>query len=159
MTKLELNRLIAEQVLGMVVCDKWKPVNYKEAGGPMIMRDTSRCPHQMEKCYPAWQVDTAFGKVGGPPPYCDTSRAALVLLKAIQDRSDYIALCKTPDKKWYLQLIDYVQDEYDPELGDAPPIESEYLNTPVPASTPEMAIALGAAGLTGITITEAEIAG
>lgn len=166
MTKLELNRLIAERVLGMEMCRHWRPVNYntrrsifgdtiQENSGPMLLRDPQRCPHKQDACYPSMQIGTSFGIVGGVPQYCEKSRAALALLNRLQDRAEIVTLQKSVDRGkpvWTLTMLDWMDD---PAGGDAPVLVP--LADPAPAWSCEMAIALTAAGLAGVALRESDV--
>ena len=44
----DLDRLVAEKVLGLVPCDGWEPVNLGSAGGPALMKT---CQHTPDSCH------------------------------------------------------------------------------------------------------------
>lgn len=85
-----------------------------------------------------------FGRIGGPPQYCGTSRAGLILLTELKKRTWAVVL-QGSGAAWSLEMHDLVGGELKKAAG------------PVPANSPELAIALTAAEFIGLSLTAEEI--
>lgn len=99
------------------------------------------CDHPEDTCYSRLEVNTFLGRLGGPPQYCGSSRAALVLLKRLEKFADIILVYWTLAGGWSAEL----------RSGD------RVLVGPTRALVPEMAIALAAAELTGLKVTAEDV--
>lgn len=137
MTRKELDRWICEKLLGMTPCRQWRPVWYKDQGAALV----KNCPHPDDTCYSHIELMTLLGRMGGPPQYCGSSRAGLVLLRRLEKFASVILVYWTRSGEWTAEL----------RKGE------EVVAGPAYAPSPEMAIALAAAELTGLKLTAGEI--
>lgn len=154
MTKKELDRHIAEKLLGLVPCLGYRKVWYDRQGAALI-RDTAFCQHVDGACYSQIElISLVDGRMGGPPQYVGSSRAALILLRELWKRCDDVVLYSSrklnPEPVWTVTLYKRDFDNFDM----APVV----IAGPCTAPTPELAIGLAAAELTGLCIAAHEIA-
>lgn len=151
MTKKELDRHIAEKLLGLQPCLGYRRVWYDRQGAALI-RDTAFCQHAEGTCYSQIElISLVDGRIGGPPQYVGSSRAGLILLRELWKRCDDVVLNSSrkinPEPMWMVTL--YKRDE---SLTTTVVVAG-----PCSAPTPELAIGLAAAELTGLHIAAHEI--
>ena len=68
----DIDTQIAEKVMGLIPCDKWKPASMGIAGGMVMMNDHKVCRHK--ECYPS--VPDLQWPGNGPRPYSTDIKAA-----------------------------------------------------------------------------------
>lgn len=73
MNSEEINKFIAEKVMGLSECGKWHEGSLGSAGGHVLM--TQNCEHA-GLCYPERKIQTTFGVVGGCPDYIGKEQLA-----------------------------------------------------------------------------------
>jgi hypothetical protein len=49
----DLDRLIGEQVIGLVPCESWTTISLGSSGGQGLTTCGTGCPHALGTCYPA----------------------------------------------------------------------------------------------------------
>lgn len=152
LTRKELDRHIAEKLLGLQPCLGYRKVWYERQGAALI-RDTSFCQHAEGTCYSQIElISLVDGRMGGPPQYCGSSRAGLILLRELWKRCDDIVLTSSrvinSDPLWTVTLY---------SRGGIGMGNPTITVGPCSAPTPELAIGLAAAELTGLRIAAYEI--
>lgn len=80
MTDRELDKLVAEKVMGLEPCEGWVEANLGSAGGPVVTtnrephlwnpKSETRCSHKDRNCYPSMSLNL-YNNIppGGPCPY------------------------------------------------------------------------------------------
>lgn len=143
LTRKELDTLISTKLLGMVACTGHRAVWYKDQGAALI----KNCGHLDNTCYSLVELNTMLGRMGGPPQYCGSSRAGLILLRELEKRADVVVLHCSRGSGWSAEL-------HSTANGTTSPIRTY---GPCRAAAPEMAIALVAAELAGVKLMAEEI--
>jgi hypothetical protein len=77
----DLDRLIAEQVMGLAPCEQWTTISLGSGGGPAMTTYGMDCPHVVGTCYPAVPGLVAPGN--GPAPYSTNIAVAWQVVEKI----------------------------------------------------------------------------
>lgn len=83
----ELDLFVAQQVMGLIPCNKWTSLNLGSAGGPAFQKN---CAH--ENCYPAAEQGSALGRVGGCPQYSTKIALAWQVVEHLRQKGFEFAL-------------------------------------------------------------------
>lgn len=148
MTRKELDKFICEKLFGMEPCRAWRPVWYKDMGAALV----KNCPHPDDTCYSHVELVTILGRMGGPPQYCGSSRAGLILLRKLEKYADTVLVYWTKEGGWSAELRNRIWDTLERRF-----MPDDIVAGPSRAPIPEMAIALVAAELAGLKLTAEEV--
>jgi hypothetical protein len=104
---IELDRLVAEKVMGLRSCGLWRHENLGSAGGPVMMHDGN--PHPEYRCYPDTPRQPHMnGYLGGPPAYSEQIALAWKVVEKLVELDKFSALCcgrYSPEKKRWTSWI------------------------------------------------------
>lgn len=96
----ELDRAVAEQVMGQVPCDAWEPINFGSAGGPAVLK---RCAHPEGTC---WSTLVYGG--GGVPRYSTEIRESWRIVEHYRALGWLVRVQEHPDGfPFYLALDEH----------------------------------------------------
>lgn len=114
----ELDRLVAEKIMGLVPCQDWTRFNLGSAGGPALMKS---CNHANGECYPSNELGTGFGgKVGGCPRYSTDWNTMKEVVEKLKTKWS-VQMTETSDLKF--EVILFAGDENASEsAGEYSPI-------------------------------------
>ena|SRR5687767_4826556 len=85
----ELEKEVAERVMGQVACDKWQHINFGSGGGPAMINEG--CDHDGQ-CFPA---ET------GPSHYSESIEAAMQVVEHFQKRGYMVSVNASSEGGWW----------------------------------------------------------
>jgi hypothetical protein len=107
----ELDALIAERVMGIVPCDKWRKTNLGSAGGPALMKDDGDCPHERDKCYSVITTASIYGVIGGPRKYSTDIKAAWKVVERLRTDGWLVRVQEMPNEEPFLMGAGWRDEE------------------------------------------------
>ncbi len=96
----EMDALVAEKVMELHPCDKWTPINFGSAGGPMLRKN---CEH--ENCYSVYERKVMLGIIGGPREYSTSIAAAAEVLEALRKKTCCLSLYSDHEIIWEVYWV------------------------------------------------------
>ena len=141
-TLREVDRLIAERILGVRPCKEWKRVSLGSAGGPALMHKAEK-QHDHE-CFPDIdEIPTFAGTLGGPPRYTTDIAMAWRLLDKMHERHFGVVIAHRAE-----------DPTYEVELSPMKSADAEH-GSRVAEGTAPLAICLAALRAYGIDVAVA----